>query len=117
MSCSLTACRASVDETLTKTLWLFDDGGDDKVELNPAIFSILPCLNSDKAVTQKTSHSIEEIADMPKMGMNTSECGDPGGSRTPNPQIRSLMLYPVELRGRESIVNQRSERKSVLKAA
>ncbi len=25
--------------------------------------------------------------------------GDPGGSRTPNPQIRSLMLYPVELRG------------------
>jgi hypothetical protein len=27
-------------------------------------------------------------------------CGDPGGSRTPNPQIRSLMLYPVELRGR-----------------
>ena len=26
--------------------------------------------------------------------------GDPGGSRTPNPQIRSLMLYPVELRGR-----------------
>jgi hypothetical protein len=27
--------------------------------------------------------------------------GDPGGSRTPNPQIRSLMLYPVELRGRD----------------
>ncbi len=27
------------------------------------------------------------------------ENGDPGGSRTPNPQIRSLMLYPVELRG------------------
>jgi hypothetical protein len=26
--------------------------------------------------------------------------GDPGGSRTPNPQIRSLMLYPIELRGR-----------------
>ena len=25
--------------------------------------------------------------------------GDPGGSRTPNPQIRSLMLYPIELRG------------------
>ena len=22
----------------------------------------------------------------------------PGGARTPNPQIRSLMLYPVELR-------------------
>ena len=26
--------------------------------------------------------------------------GDPGGSRTPNPQFRRLMLYPVELRGR-----------------
>src|SRR5262249_8650757 len=25
--------------------------------------------------------------------------GDPGGSRTPNPQFRRLMLYPVELRG------------------
>ena len=29
--------------------------------------------------------------------------GDPGGSRTPNPQIRSLMLYPVELRGRDAV--------------
>jgi hypothetical protein len=26
--------------------------------------------------------------------------GDPGGNRTPNPQFRRLMLYPVELRGR-----------------
>jgi hypothetical protein len=26
--------------------------------------------------------------------------GAPGGIRTPNPQIRSLMLYPVELRAR-----------------
>ena len=25
--------------------------------------------------------------------------GDPGGNRTPNPQFRRLMLYPVELRG------------------
>src|SRR5205814_9909664 len=32
--------------------------------------------------------------------------GDPGGSRTPNPQIRSLMLYPVELRGRCKIENR-----------
>ena len=31
--------------------------------------------------------------------MPAGESGDPGGSRTPNPQIRSLMLYPVELRG------------------
>jgi hypothetical protein len=30
----------------------------------------------------------------------TRSSGDPGGSRTPNPQIRSLMLYPIELRGR-----------------
>ncbi len=29
--------------------------------------------------------------------------GDPGGSRTPNPQIRSLMLYPVELRGHKDL--------------
>src|ERR1700739_1367901 len=28
------------------------------------------------------------------------KAGDPGGSRTPNPQFRRLMLYPVELRGR-----------------
>ena len=27
-------------------------------------------------------------------------CGAPGGIRTPNPQIRSLMLYPVALRAR-----------------
>jgi len=26
--------------------------------------------------------------------------GTPGGTRTPNPQIRSLMLYPIELRAR-----------------
>src|SRR5438067_2505037 len=28
--------------------------------------------------------------------------GDPGGNRTPNPQFRRLMLYPVELRGHAS---------------
>ena len=28
--------------------------------------------------------------------------GDPGGTRTPNPLVRSQMLYPVELRGRFS---------------
>src|SRR5207249_4870191 len=27
--------------------------------------------------------------------------GAPGGNRTPDPQIRSLMLYPTELRARE----------------
>src|SRR5450759_1969241 len=34
--------------------------------------------------------------------------GDPGGSRTPNPQIRSLMLYPIELRGRPPEAASRS---------
>ena len=27
----------------------------------------------------------------------------PGGSRTPNPQLRRLMLYPVELRVQDNI--------------
>jgi hypothetical protein len=29
--------------------------------------------------------------------------GGPGGARTPNPQFRRLMLYPIELRGRYQI--------------
>src|ERR1700738_2684192 len=40
---------------------------------------------------------------VPRVKEKNRQCrgnGDPGGSRTPNPQIRSLMLYPVELRGR-----------------
>jgi hypothetical protein len=37
------------------------------------------------------------------VGEKPLDSGDPGGSRTPNPQIRSLMLYPVELRGRYEI--------------
>jgi hypothetical protein len=45
-----------------------------------------------------------EEDDRPAVSLRSSqlagEAGDPGGSRTPNPQIRSLMLYPVELRGR-----------------
>ena len=28
------------------------------------------------------------------------EAGAPGETRTPNPQIRSLVLYPIELRAR-----------------
>src|ERR1035441_2317640 len=36
--------------------------------------------------------------------------GDPGGSRTPNPQLRRLMLYPVELRGRPPVVNRANRR-------
>src|SRR5581483_11701235 len=33
-------------------------------------------------------------------GVAGGQNGDPGGARTPNPQFRRLMLYPVELRGR-----------------
>src|SRR5207237_10320289 len=29
--------------------------------------------------------------------------GAPGGNRTPDPQIRSLMLYPTELRARQAL--------------
>jgi hypothetical protein len=42
--------------------------------------------------------------------------GDPGGSRTPNPQIRSLMLYPVELRGRlieTNVLSRAQKRKQI----
>src|SRR5450631_2448711 len=34
---------------------------------------------------------------MPKAKSN----GGPGGARTPNPQFRRLMLYPIELQGRD----------------
>jgi hypothetical protein len=34
---------------------------------------------------------------MPKGESN----GGPGGARTPNPQFRRLMLYPIELQGRD----------------
>src|SRR5450631_2004936 len=34
---------------------------------------------------------------MPKAESN----GGPGGARTPNPQFRRLMLYPIELQGRD----------------
>ncbi len=37
------------------------------------------------------------------------QCGGaPGGIRTPNPQIRSLMLYPVELRAHPSEISRLS---------
>src|ERR1035441_560153 len=40
--------------------------------------------------------------------------GDPGGSRTPNPQLRRLMLYPVELRGRPPEVSHSEPAESIL---
>ena len=33
--------------------------------------------------------------------INSQEIGAPAGTRTPNPQVRSLVLYPVELRVRK----------------
>ena len=32
------------------------------------------------------------------------ESGASGGTRTPNPQIRSLMLYPIELRAQGRVI-------------
>jgi hypothetical protein len=36
------------------------------------------------------------------MGLAGNKNGGPGGARTPNPQFRRLMLYPIELQGRDS---------------
>ena len=36
-----------------------------------------------------------------RCSLSGPHCSTPGGIRTPNPQIRSLMLYPVELRVRQ----------------
>jgi hypothetical protein len=33
-------------------------------------------------------------------------CGDPDRIRTCGPQIRNLMLYPAELRGRDAMWNR-----------
>ena len=38
--------------------------------------------------------------------VSTEQDGDPGGIRTPDPQLRRLLLYPTELRG-HVIVNAR----------
>src|SRR5204863_2128131 len=35
-----------------------------------------------------------------RLRVNTVEIGAPGGNRTPDPQLRRLMLYPTELRAR-----------------
>src|SRR3546814_11044944 len=41
--------------------------------------------------------------------------GAPGAIRTPDPQIRSLMLYPAELRVRGEAPSRGADRKSVVK--
>ncbi len=35
---------------------------------------------------------------------------DPGGVRTPNPQSRNLIFYPVELRGQKSRISEKQNR-------
>ncbi len=35
-----------------------------------------------------------------QVGLSIAVTGGPGATRTPDPQIRSLMLYPAELRDR-----------------
>jgi hypothetical protein len=37
--------------------------------------------------------------------------GGPGGARTPNPQFRRLMLYPIELQGRNLVAGGRKKRR------
>ena len=53
--------------------------------------------------TERNSNSANQLS--PSVGCHLGS-GDPGGSRTPNPQIRSLMLYPIELRGRVIAVRE-----------
>ena len=48
---------------------------------------------------QDWKQKAETIGDNIRFG-GVEKTGAPGGIRTPNPQIRSLMLYPVELRAR-----------------
>ena len=48
---------------------------------------------------QDWKQKVETIGENIRFG-GIEKIGAPGGIRTPNPQIRSLMLYPVELRAR-----------------
>ena len=45
------------------------------------------------------------------LGLDFAEfiASTPGGSRTPNPQLRRLMLYPVELRVRQQPERNRDD--------
>src|SRR5438309_729088 len=53
-----------------------------------------------RATRQDATPGQPELMSEEEMPLEVADSnGDPGGSRTPNPQIRSLMLYPVELRG------------------
>jgi hypothetical protein len=58
----------------------------------------------------RARHSPGETAANLERSRGTSRLnGDPGGSRTPNPQFRRLMLYPVELRGQKMVRPERFE--------
>ena len=57
-------------------------------------------LGASRRVTWTDERGIAGLRTETKIAEILNCAGDPGGSRTPNPQIRSLMLYPIELRGR-----------------
>ena len=59
-----------------------------------------PLLGVPRRVTWRDERGITGLRTETKIAEILNGTGDPGGSRTPNPQIRSLMLYPIELRGR-----------------
>jgi hypothetical protein len=46
----------------------------------------------DKVLTMCPEQGVNHVT-----GMDQKQIGAPGGIRTPDPQIRSLMLYPAEL--------------------
>src|SRR5208282_1177308 len=73
---------------------------------NPARIGVLSANCSARLWTSQSDCPFRRCAKkLPCAGMSpTLLGGDPGGTRTPNPQIRSLMLYPIELRGRWPIV-------------
>ena len=56
---------------------------------------MLGCSAEANACKEAQNNSNRRMASIHQLN-----AGDPGGSRTPNPQFRRLMLYPVELRGR-----------------
>ena len=57
-------------------------------------------LNTDAVYGIAVWRSRDQVNDRIKLGLRPADemIGAPGGIRTPNPQIRSLMLCPVELR-------------------
>ncbi len=50
------------------------------------------------AMTRGSTQSSAEARAQPVAFLSHWKDGAPGETRTPNPQIRSLVLYPIELR-------------------